>query len=89
MADKIDAQASRYSLPHIRIESFRKVSDYRPPGLKIEPKPSTHERFSHGAKLSGELAQALAAAHRIIQARDQAVGEGRAGTYLEIENVSR
>jgi hypothetical protein len=85
MADKIDAQASRYSLPHIRIESFRKISDYRPPGLKIEPRPSTHERFSHGAKLSGELSQALAAAHRIIQARDHAVGEGRAGTYLEIE----
>jgi hypothetical protein len=85
MADKIDAQASRYSLPHIRIERFRRVSDYRPPGQKIDRRPSGHERFSHGRKLSGELAQALAAAHRIIETRDDGVAEGRSGTYLEVE----
>ncbi|MFM9850376.1 MAG: S8 family peptidase [Hyphomicrobiaceae bacterium] len=85
MADKSDASASKYSLPHIRIERFRKVADYRPPGQAIESKPSDRERFSHGRKLSGELAQALAVAHRIIEGRDEAVAEGRSGTYLEVE----
>lgn len=86
MADKPDLPSSAYSHPHLRIDRFWRRSDYRPPPRGFSAKDSGRERFSHGGKLSGELAQALAAARRMLEERDPQVAEGEPGVYVEISS---
>ena len=84
MADKPVLPPAAYSQPHLRIERFVERQDYTPPPRAITTKASSKERFSHGTKLSAELAQAFAAAQRMLQQRDGAAAEGDAGVYVEI-----
>jgi hypothetical protein len=84
MADKPVLPPAAYSQPHLRIELFVERQDYTPPPRAVTAKASGKERFSHGTKLSAELAQAFAAAQRMLQQRDGAAAEGDTGVYVEI-----
>lgn len=89
MADEPKGPLRTYSKPHVHIERFQARADYRPPRRKITPKDSGIERFSHGTKLGGELAQALAAAHRLLAGRDPDIAAGDAGVYVEIASPAQ
>jgi len=84
MADKPDLPSSAYAHPHLRIDRFWQRADYRPPPRGFTSKDPGIVRFSHGGKLTGELAQALAAAHRMLQQRDGDIAVGEAGVYVEM-----
>lgn len=84
MADEPKGPLRTYSKPHLRIEQFQQRADYRPPRRTIASKQSGIERFSHGTKLSGELARALAAAHRLLAERNPDIAVGDVGVYVEI-----
>ena len=89
MADKPPLENSAYSLPHIRIDQFGQRADYKPPSRGFSSKESGIERFSHGGKLTAELAQALAAAHRMLEQRDPDAAAGKPGVYVEIASQAK
>ncbi len=84
MADESKGPLRTYSKPHLSIERFQERADYRPPGRAISSRDSGIECFSHGTKLGGELAQALATAHRLLSERNPDIAAGEAGVYVEI-----
>lgn len=84
MADKPELPNSAFKLPHLRIDAFASPKAYRPPRRSMSKPESDRQRFSHGGKLSAELAQALAAAHRMLAERDESIAAGKPGAYVEI-----
>ena len=86
MADKPDLPPTAYTLPHLRIDRFARTDRYAPPRRGFTPREGGRERFSHGGKLTGELAQALAVAHALLEQRDPAVAAGEPGVYVEINS---
>ncbi len=87
MADKPDLPPTAYTLPHLRFDRFGRADRYAPPKRGFTPRDGGRERFSHGGKLTGELAQALAIAHALLeQQRDPAVAAGEPGVYVEISS---
>ncbi len=84
MADKPDLPAFAYIKPHLRIDHCWQRADYRPPQRGFSSKDSGRERFSHGRKLTTELAQALAVAHRKLEQRNPQLAEGDLGVYVEV-----
>lgn len=86
MADKPDLPPTAYTLPHLRFDRFARTDRYAPPKRGFTPREGGRERFSHGGKLTGELAQALAVAHSLLEQRDPAVAAGEPGVYVEINS---
>ena len=87
MADTPVIFPQSYDYPHLRIDRFRQRSDYRPRGLRITVKEPGLDRFSHGNKLNGQLAQALVNAHGMLQQRSNDIAAGDAGVYVEIASL--
>lgn len=86
MADKPDLPPTAYTRPHLRFDRFARTDRYAPPKRGFTPREDGRERFSHGGKLTGELAQALAIAHALLEQRDPAVATGEPGVYVEINS---
>ncbi|WP_088343912.1 MULTISPECIES: S8 family peptidase [Rhodomicrobium] len=84
MANEPKGPLRTYTKPHLNIERFQERADYRPPRRAVTSRDGGLDRFSHGTKLSGELAQAFAAAHRLLGERDPDIAAGDAGVYVEI-----
>lgn len=76
-----------YALSHLRIDRFSEALDYKPPKQRrLFPEPEGRERFSHGGKLAGELAHAIAAARAQRQLRDPAIAVGKPNAYFEVSS---
>jgi len=86
MADKPDLPPTAYTLPHLRFDRFARTDRYAPPKRGFTPREGGRERFSHGGKLTGELGQALAISHSLLEQRDPAVAAGKPGVYVEINS---
>src|SRR5215467_13466088 len=86
MADKPDLPLTAYTLPHLHFDRFERADRYAPPKRGFTPRDGGRERFSHGGKLAGELARALAIAHALLEQRDPAVAAGEPGVYVEINS---
>lgn len=86
MAEKPHVPASAFNQPHLRIDRFWHRADYRPPPRGFAQREEHRDRFSHGGKLTAELAQALAAAHRMLEQREASKAEGEPGVYIDISS---
>src|SRR5262249_32285864 len=89
MANEPKGPLRTYSKPHIHIERFLDRADYRPPRRRITGRDSGLARLSHGSKLSGELAQALAVARRLLADRNPEFADGDAVVYVEIASPAQ
>ena len=75
--------ASKYSLPHINIESRRERADFKSTNERFPGSPPPRDRQQHGAMLRGQFSQA-ANDFEQDRPRDERVSPA-AGVYLEVE----
>lgn len=75
--------ASKYSLPHINIESRRERADFKSTNERFPGSPPPRDRQKHGAMLRGQFSQA-ANDFEQDRPRDERVSPA-AGVYLEVE----
>lgn len=75
--------ASRYTLPHINIESRREQTDFKSTSERFPGSPPPRDRKQHGSLLRSQLASAVSS---FEQERPKLEGlEPSPGTYLEVE----
>lgn len=83
MAPRKDSGAP-YSLPHIRIDQFRRDNPYSPPPRGMDPVLPKRDNVSHGQALRQQFSTAYANARAMVGQRRALQGRRVPGVYLEI-----
>lgn len=75
--------ASKYSLPHINIESRRVQANYKSTNERFPGSPPPRDRRKHGAMLRGQFSKAVTEFEQDRPHDDRVTADG--GVYLEVE----
>jgi hypothetical protein len=86
MAPKKD-DGARYSLPHIRIEQFRRENPYSPPPRGMDPRVLKRDNVTHGRALERQFSAAYARARAAVGQRRALQGHRIPGVYLEVTSA--